>query len=143
MILLDTPVLAYAVGDSHPLREPSRRVVEAIRAGLIQATTTIGVIQEFAQVRARRRPRADAAVLARDFATLLSPLVPVQEGDLDLGLRLFEQHTELGTFDAVLAAVALNNDAEALVSSDRGFRGLRRLRHIDLARPEIDELLSR
>ena len=54
MIVLDTHVLAYAVGAEHPLRAPSRSVVAAIEAGTLRATTTVGVVQEFAHVRARR-----------------------------------------------------------------------------------------
>ena len=142
MIVLDTSVLAYAVGAEHPLREPSRRIVESIRSRAIVATTTAGVIQEFVGTRSRRRPRQDAVAFGRDFATLLSPLAPVRESDLDLGLRIFERSDELGSFDAVLAAVAINRDAEALVSSDRGFRDVRRLRHIDIGGPELDELLG-
>jgi predicted nucleic acid-binding protein len=80
--------------------------------------------------------------LGRDFATLLSPLLSVEARDLELGLRIFERSDALDSFDAVLAAVAINRDAEALVSSDRGFGGIRHLRHVDLAGPEIDELLA-
>ena len=53
MIVLDTTALVYAVGGEHPMREPSRRLVEAIAAGRIEATTTVEVIQEFVHVRAR------------------------------------------------------------------------------------------
>jgi len=142
VIVLDTPVLTYAVGAEHPLREPSRRIVEAIRSGEIAATTTVGVIQEFVGVRSRRRPRSDSVAFGRAFATLLSPLAQVEESDLDLGLRIFERSDRLGSFDAILAAVAINRDAEALISSDRGFRGVRRVRHVDLGGPELDELLG-
>ena len=61
MIVLDTTVLVYAVGAEHPLRDPSRELVGAIADGVIEATTTIEVVQEFVHVRARRRDRQDAA----------------------------------------------------------------------------------
>jgi uncharacterized protein len=142
LIVLDTAVFVYAVGVEHPLKEPSKRVLEAVQSGAVEGATTAGVLQEFADVRARRRPRSDAVALARDFAALLSPLQRVEESDLDLGLRIFERSDRLGSFDAVLAAVAINRDAEALISSDRGFRGVRRLRHVDVGGPELDELLG-
>jgi uncharacterized protein len=135
-------VFVYAVGVEHPLKESSKRVLEAVQSGAVQGATTAGVLQEFADVRARRRPRSDAVALARDFAALLSPLQRVEESDVDLGLRIFERSDQLGSFDAVLAAVAINRDAEALISSDRGFRGVRRLRHVDIGGPELDELLG-
>jgi hypothetical protein len=79
MIVLDTTVLVYAVGDDHTLREPARRIVEAVERGAVQATTTREAIQEFVHVRARRRTRADAAALGRAHASLLSP--PLQPSE--------------------------------------------------------------
>ena len=67
MILLDTTVLVYAVGDAHPLRQPCRQLVEAVRDAHLRATTTTEVIQEFAHVRSRRRPRHDAAAFFYDL----------------------------------------------------------------------------
>lgn len=122
MIILDTGVLIYAVGEEHPLREPCRRLIAAQGDGRVDAATTVEVIREFAHVRARRRSRTDAAALARDYKTALTLLV-TQAEDLDLGLTLYEQHPTLGAFDAVLAAVALNRHATALISADRAFGG--------------------
>ncbi len=130
MIVLDTTVLVYAVGADHPLREPCQLLIRAIADGTILATTTIEVIQEFAHVRARRRDRKDAAALARDYIELLSPLLIVEETDLREGLRLFEEGSGFGSFDAVLAAAAHAAGAEALVSADTGFSGIPAIRHV-------------
>ncbi len=142
MIVLDTTVLAYAVGAEHPLREPSRRVLAAIRDGAVAATTTADVIQEFAHGYARRRPRATAAAHARRYATLLAPLLAPTENDLIAGLRLFEKNERLDAFDAVLAATALAHDAQALVSADRAFENVRRLRFAELGSPQLEALLK-
>jgi predicted nucleic acid-binding protein len=130
MIVLDTTVLAYAVGTEHPLRAPCQRLVRAIADGEILATTTIEVIQEFTHVRARRRDRKDAADLARDYIELLSPLLIVEEPDLREGLRLFEESPSTGAFDAVLAAAAHAAGAEALVSAGAGFSVFANIRHV-------------
>jgi hypothetical protein len=140
VILLDTSVLVYAVGSAHPLRAACRRIVEAIRDGWLQASTTAEVIHEFAQVRARGRSRADARRIRRRYLELLSPVVLVEERDVRTGLDLLQRHHALGAFDAVLAAVAINRAAEALISTDAGVRGLR---HVDPATPELDRLLAR
>ena len=132
MIALDTTVLVYAVGSDHALREPARALVAAIGAGTLRATTTAGVLQEFAHVRARRRSRADAVELTRAFAKLLAPLLPVEEEHLDLGLGLYERDEGLGAFDAVLAATALGSGVEALVTADRAFDGVPGLRVVPL-----------
>jgi predicted nucleic acid-binding protein len=142
LIVLDTTVLVYAVGDDHTLREPARSLVQAIEDGTAQATTSVEAIQEFVHVRARRRDRSDAAALGRAYATLLSPLLQPTEGDLEKGLRLVEREERLGPFDAVLAATAIAAKADALVSADTAFDGIRGLRWVDLAGPDV-ELLTR
>lgn len=142
MIVLDTTVLVYAVGDEHPLREPARRLVEAIGDGRVRASTSVEAIQELAHVRARRRGRADAVAVARAYAALLAPLLDVGPADLDAGLRLFERHAELGSFDAVLAAAAIERDAQALVSADHAFGSVRRLRFVDLGAIELEALVG-
>lgn len=141
MIVLDTTVLSYAVGVDHPLRAPCRRVLEAHSSGLVEATTTIEVLQEFCHVRARRRPRSDAVALARAYREAFQLLTTHLE-DLELGLTLFERHPRLGTFDAVLAAVTINGRAEALLSADQAFGDVSELPWVDPAASDLDRLLG-
>ena len=142
MIVLDTTVLVYAKGADHPLRDPARAVVEAVRDGRVVATTTAEVIQEFADVRGRRRPRTDAAALARDFTDLLRPLLRVTEDELLSGLSIFEEHPSLGAFDATLAAASLAMPEPTLVSADTGFADIPGLRYVDLSSSELYDLLG-
>lgn len=132
MIVLDTTVLVYAVGDDHALRDPARALLAAAAEGTVRATTTPEAIQEFTHVRARRRDRRDAASLAASYADLLSPLLEVGEADLREGLRLFERVPSLGAFDAVFAAVALRAGATGFVSADRAFEAVRGLPFVGL-----------
>lgn len=141
MIVLDTTVLAYAVGDDHELQAPCRRIIEAVADRRVDARTTVEVIQEFAYVRARRRPRSDAGGLARHFAIVLAPLLRPTASDLEAGLALFEHHDHLGAFDAVLAAVAIVRRADALVSADAAFASVPGLTHLHPSSPALDELL--
>jgi uncharacterized protein len=141
VILLDTTVLSYAVGIEHPLREPCRRLLRAHADARVQAATTIEVIQEFVHVRARRRSRADAVALARQYMAALSLLV-TSAADLDLALTLFEQQSSLGAFDSVLAAVAVTQRVEALVSADPAFGDVPNLRWVDPATSDLDRLIS-
>lgn len=142
MIVLDTTVLVYAVGDDHRLRESARAIVSAVEDGTVQATTTVEVVQEFVHVRARRRGRSDAAGLGRAYATLLSPLLQPSEDHLLAGLRLFEREEALGAFDAVLAATTIAVNAEALVSADRSFAAVRALEWLELGGDELATLLA-
>lgn len=130
MILLDTTILVYAVGDDHRLRDPSRGLLELIRDGTVRASTTIEVIQEFCHVRARRRPRAEAAARALEYAKGLAPLILVDDSQLLLGLELFADSAALSPFDAVLAGTALHRGF-ALASADRAFAEVGGLSHLD------------
>jgi uncharacterized protein len=142
VILLDTTVLVYAVGDDHPLREPARGLIRAISQGHLAGTTTVEVVQEFCHVRARRRGRTDAVALARDVTRILSPLMAVTADDLDRGLALFERDDDLGSFDAVLAATVLRSGT-TLVSADRAFAGALGSLFLDLASDPVERLTDR
>ncbi len=141
MILLDTTVLAYAKGQDHPLRDPCRDLIRAVAERRLEATTTVEVIQEFVHVRARRRDRADAATLGRDYAELLSPLLCPTIDDLQAGLALFERTDALGAFDAVLAASAARAGLTAVVSADSGFADVPEITHVVPDRDGLSSLL--
>jgi predicted nucleic acid-binding protein len=74
-------------------------------------------------------------------AVALGPIVTTT-ADLDAGLSLFQQHPELGAFDAVLAAVAIAHGADALVSADGAFASVPELGWIDPATAAVDSLLD-
>lgn len=139
MIVLDTTILVYAVGAEHPLRPPCRRLLAAHANEEVELTTTVEVVQEFAHVRARRRPRPDAIEIARHFASAFTLMV-TQPEDLALGLDLWDTNEALGAFDCVLAAVALNRNAEAFVSADRAYRAVPQLPWVDPMTPEFERL---
>lgn len=139
MIVLDTTVLVYAVGDLHAFRAPCRQLVSAIEAGGVRATTTPEVIQEFVHVRSRRRGRPDGVELGLAYADLLAPLLVADEDALRTGLPLFGDSADLGCFDAVLAAVALDAEAAAIVSTDAAFAEVAGLRHV---LPDVDGVRS-
>jgi predicted nucleic acid-binding protein len=142
VIVLDTTVLVYAVGADHSLREPCQHLIRAIADETILATTTTEIIQKFTHVRARRSDRKDAAELARDYIELLSPLLIVEETDLREGLRLYEEGTGFGSFDAVLAAAARAAGADALVSADTGFSSIAAIHHVIPDADGISQLLD-
>lgn len=135
-------MLVYATGSDHSLRHPAELLIRAIANGEVQATTTVEVIQEFAHVRSRRSPRPVAVRQARSYAEGLAPLAATSAPDLDAGLALYEHATSLGSFDAVLAAVARDRGAN-LVSADRGFATAPGLDFLPLDGPELTSLLSR
>ena len=142
-VVLDTNVLACAVGGDHALRTPARAVVTAVTEGRLRATTTPQVIQEFAYVMARRRDRDAAARSARDFARLLHPLLIGDHDDLDTGLRWWSDTPTLGSFDAVLAATAARlAPNRPLITADRALLSTAFVPTIALDDPELVQSLS-
>jgi uncharacterized protein len=142
MIVLDTTVLVYAKGSDHPLRGPCRRLIDAIAAGQLEATSTVEAIQEFVHVRSQRRDRSDAVALGLDYADLLTPLLATTDEHLHRGLSLFEGIERLGAFDAVLAAAAIAIDTNALVSADLAFAEVDNLPHVVPDDDGVDKLLK-
>ena len=142
MIVLDTTVLVYATGMDHPLRDPCRQLVEAIADGRVEASTTVEVVQEFVHVRARRRGRADAAMLGASYADLLAPLLPVTMADLQRGLGIYREVERLGAFDAVLAGTAMSRQATGLVSADAAFGDVPGLVHVAPDDESVARLLT-
>jgi hypothetical protein len=138
LILLDTTVLMYAVGGEHRLREPCQRVIAAQASGSIRAATTVEAVQEFAHIYSRRRGRQAAAEYSQRYVDLLE-IVEATAKDLELGLWIFGRTPELGAFDALLAAVALNHGADGLVSADGGFGNVPGLKWWDPATPGLLE----
>jgi predicted nucleic acid-binding protein len=142
ILALDTTVLVYSTGADHALREPCRRLIEAIERDDVRATSTAEVIQEFVHVRARRGGRPEAVALGRAFLDLLSPLLVLSDSAVRRALDLFERHPGLGAFDALLVAAATEADVDAVISADKGFASLTKPRHLDPASAELNELLS-
>jgi uncharacterized protein len=131
VILLDTNVLVYAVGTPHLLRDSCRAIVQAVGDGHLEAGTTVEVVTEFLHVYAKRRPRTEAKSVASWYIELLGP--PVQPGPQDLAaaIDLFARTPGLGSFDSLLAAVALQQRAEAVVTADTSFADVPGLRAED------------
>lgn len=142
MILIDASVIAYAVGEPHhPLREPCRRILEAHGDGRLEVTTTVETLQAFLQLRLRHRSREDATSLTRELAAALRPIV-TSRTDLERALVLMDQHPDLPPSRAVLAAVAIGHEAEALVSADPAFAAIPGLRWVDPGDPDAVLLLT-
>jgi predicted nucleic acid-binding protein len=129
VFVFDTTVLVYAVGLTHRLRDPCRRLLEAAESGAVRATTTPEAIHRFVRIREHRWGRGDAVRLGLAYADLLSPLVTPGEDHLRQGLRLCDEYDGLLPGDAVLAALALDLEA-TVVSADSAFAELGEPRHL-------------
>lgn len=130
MLTIDTNILVYASGGEHSLREPCRQIIGLIMEGHLEAMTTPEVIQEFAHVHSKRRARAATVAQAHEFAALLAPLRLSEPEHLEVGLQLWADNEQLGAFDSVLAAVALDTKYATVVSADRAFASVPGITHV-------------
>lgn len=142
MLTIDTNVLIYKSGGDHPLKAPCTRIIALIAEGRIEAMTTPEAIQKFAHIYARRRGRRAAVQRATEYAELLAPLRLSEPEHLESGLQLWADNEELGAFDAVLAAVALDTKYATIVSADRAFASVPGLTHVFPDEAGITSLLD-
>jgi uncharacterized protein len=127
-LLLDTSVLLYARGGEHPLRQPCQQLLQLVSAGRFLPECSAELVQEFAHVLLRRGlpPRT----VARD-ARAVQTACRVHSFDevvLDAALDLMARGGALGMRDAVHAATALVHELDAVVTTDRAFAAVPRLK---------------
>ncbi|MEO5760772.1 MAG: type II toxin-antitoxin system VapC family toxin [Vicinamibacteria bacterium] len=121
MIFVDSNIPMYVAGRDHPNRDPSRRLLDAARAGHLEICTSVEVLQEILY-RYVGLKRPDLAVEIYDLFSQLCPIVlPVSLADTDRARDLVRTQRGLSVRDAVHAAVMLNNDVKEIATFDAGF----------------------
>lgn len=129
-VLLDTAVVAYTLGDDHPLKPPCVASIDAIDAGRIAAHASVELVQELMYHRLRRTDRATAVQQARD-AKSMCVLHDFDMDVLERTLALVASHPRIRGRDAVHAATALEHGIETVLSPDTAFDGIPGLRRVD------------
>jgi predicted nucleic acid-binding protein len=118
---VDSNIPMYVAGRDHPLRDPSRRVLERIRARDLDACTSTEVLQEILY-RYSALARRDLAREVYDLFVRICPeVLPVTLADTDKARDLLVSVAGISARDAVHAAVMLNHDVETIVTFDAGF----------------------
>lgn len=130
---VDTAVLMYAAGGEHPLRAPSRRILERVEGGELDAVISVEVVQEIVhRYLAIRRP--DLAVTGATAAMdLFAPVLPVTHAVMRRIPELARAYPRLAARDLIHVAVCQHEGITEIISPDRGFDAVAGLRRIDLA----------
>ena len=124
MVFIDSNIPMYVAGREHPLREPSRRFLQAVGKGQVEACTSTEVLQEILY-RYSALKRLDLARQVYDLFVQICPMVlPVTLADTDRARDLLVARPESGARDALHAAVMLNNDVTRIATFDEGFDGI-------------------
>lgn len=131
-VFIDTNIPMYAAGTAHPLVEPSRRVIEAVADGSLDAITDAEVFQEILYRYAHVGKRAAGFKIFDAFARIMAGRVlPIEEQDVRLARDLAEQHHRLSPRDSIHLAVMRRRKIEEIVSADADFDTVPGIRRLD------------
>ena len=130
--LLDTAVAMYAAGTPHAYRDACQWVMTEIAQGRMQVVIDIEVIQEILHRYGALGRYADAVSMAKDLMTLVPQVLPVDAGDVQTAVTLFQQYAPQGvrSRDVIHAAIMQKHGLTQIVSTDVHFdliAGLTRL----------------
>lgn len=121
IVFIDSNIPMYVAGREHRCREPSRRFLERVRSGEVDACTSTEVLQEILY----RYVGLGRLDLARRVYTLFLQVVPVVHpvtlADTDRARELLEEVSGLSVRDAIHAAVMENHDVVRIATFDTGF----------------------
>jgi len=125
--LIDTNVIVYALGKSHPLKENSRRILADVATGSLEATLDVETLQEILHLYSSRRERKKGFETVDDLLVLISSPIAIQREDIEEASKLMAQYSFLGARDAIHAAVVITHRLEGIITADRVFGRIRNL----------------
>lgn len=122
-VLVDTSVIMYAAGGPHRHREDCRSVLSQVADGLLDATTSVEVVQEILH-RFSRGDREMGARMAQGVLDLFGALLPVDQAVIADTVTRFRREEGLSARDALHAATCAVHGFEGIVSVDTDFDGV-------------------
>lgn len=130
-IFIDTAIVMYAAGGEHALRGACRRIIEGIRDGDIDATTSVEVIQEIGHRFVSIREPAMARRLMADTLDLFAPVLPISHAVVRRVPDLLDRYPHLQARDLVHVATCIHEGITDIVSPDRGFDQVAEVRRLE------------
>lgn len=119
MTFVDTNVVMYAVGRTHPLKPEARAFFEEALRGRAPLATSAEVLQELlhAYLPVARLETLDAALEL--VASLIGTVWPVEPDDVLLARSLASRHPQLGARDLLHLASCRRRGADRIKTFDR------------------------
>jgi len=137
-VFIDTAVVMYANGASHPLRETCRSIMTRVGDGRLEAVTSAEVIQEilhrFVSI---RRPEIGIAIAGLTMDAF-APVLPITHALMRRVPDLAARYPNLSARDLVHTATCIHEGITEIISPDRGFDQVAELRRIDPADFTLD-----
>lgn len=130
-VFIDAAVMVYAAGTDHVMRGPCGRILQREADGELAAATSTEVVQEIVH-RYLSIGRPDLAIgLASRTMDTFAPVVPITHALMRRVPALAERYPDLAARDLVHVATCIHEGIDEIVSTDRGFDGVREIRRID------------
>jgi predicted nucleic acid-binding protein len=131
-VFIDSNIPMYVAGRDHLCRDPSRRFLEKVRAGEVDACTSTEVLQEILWRYAALK-RIDLAASVYDLFVQICPQVlPITIADTDRARQILTSMEKISARDALHAAVMLNHSLTAIATFDQGFDAIGGISRIPL-----------
>ena len=122
MIFVDTSVFVYAVGRSHPLRDPARRILLDAMRGSEALVTSCEVLQELMHI---YLPVGRIEALDKAWTLATSRVVDIwsiEADDLGLARSSIVRHPELSARDLLHLACCRRRGVDRTHTFDRALR---------------------
>ena len=132
MRLIDTNVIVYTVGSVHPLKQASDRILSDIAAGTLTANLDVETLQEVLHLYSSRGERRKGFRTIEHLLMLFPNPFPIGREEIERARDLMMKHPFLGARDGIHAAVVQTHDLEGIVTADKVFDRIKRLRRFDL-----------
>jgi uncharacterized protein len=130
-VFLDTNIIMYSVGGSHPLRKPCRTCLEKIYEGKLSVITNAEVLQEILYRYISLNEKEKALQLTNSFIEICESVYPVTVDDVTLAMELIKKKKLPHIRDAIHAATMMQHDIKEILSTDKHFDKLPGIKRID------------
>lgn len=134
-VFIDSNIPMYVSGGDHPHREPSRRLLERVRKGQVEAYTSTEVLQEILYRYSALGRRDFGRELYDLFVEVCPVVLSVTLADTDRARDLLVAVDGISARDAVHAGVMLNHGIEWIATYDAGFDRVPGIRRVKLTSP--------
>jgi len=130
-VFIDTAVIMYAAGASHPMRQPCRELIDGVVEGRLDATVSVEVVQEILHRFSGSGRREVGVTMAEAALDLFAPVLPITDRVMRHMPALFAEYEELSARDLVHVATCREVGIDVIVSPDRGFDAVEGLQRLD------------
>jgi uncharacterized protein len=129
--LLDAPIFMYAAGADHPFKEPCQTLLDRVRLGALDATTSAEVIQEILHRYVTIRKSEFGVGIARGVLVLINPVLPLTHAVVQRVPDLVVRYPRLRSRDLVHVATCLEYGLEGMITTDQGLDAVSEVRRLD------------